>query len=728
MPIEKVKSRPLPTASVPVSRSKRTITFMPGPPATIMQPIPCQAASPAVVNTNMSELGVIIITDAQSVSSEGAVLTRKGNKQIYNNNMEQHRGKLKWKKRYSRNGTQDEPQNNVYAVPSQENKVRPFYGRTQSDRTSSRSKQLKAMKPERRRSENYTPHSTSATKMKPWKSHQRSPQPRQTELPQGQMVSATIRRKTVPNASQSQIHPYLNFSRRCVSTYTSREEINNSRPQIIDARKFDPLQQESKKTQSVPQATSRRSKSPLTIDIPNQAAFDEVERESGMQHLRKRFLRSSKSKELAKASSRSPYTSREEINNPRPQIDASKFDPPQQESKKTQSAPTATSRTSNPPPRTEISDQAAFDKDEREFGMQHLRKRFLRSSKSEKLAKASTRSLNISSSKLLASTNLLDGRQKPLSVPLGQEERQFEVKNTVNSTSQRRSSSSVISVDHNLHIDDAINCCSTVLCSNLSKNKITEDVQHHPPSEDNLQMLTEGRCKYGKCNCDFCDQYDWLEHSRYSLETRQNNKCHQRILNKLYEIYTPYNPLDDEEFMTGYETQMSWMKMPTTEKKTQLRGSSNSISSLQQSSEKLKSMMKDTILAFERRESIVSSRPSIPENTIQLTLPSSHSLPEDTINIVRLIPGNTHCCDCGISEENDGAPILWASVSYGIILCKKCAFERISNNQKVSSFCECRQQLKAYICWEIFVSKMSLPSFDLLCCRLQHLNIPIGSR
>lgn len=202
-------------------------------------------------------------------------------------------------------------------------------------------------------------------------------------------------------------------------------------------------------------------------------------------------------------------------------------------------------------------------------------------------------------------------------------------------------------------------------------------------TENQSTIPTEGGCKCERCNCSFCNQYDWLEHSRYSLTGRPKHTVgrQRRILNKLYEVHTPYNPLDDKEFMIEYEAEMTWVESTKSTPTAQLTPCN--LSSLQESSVFLKKMMRETILAFNRRDSIVLSCPSIPKEAIQITLPSCHSFPEDAINIVRLIPGNASCCDCGIGEEIDRTPLLWASVTYGIILCRRCAFQRIANCKQV---------------------------------------------
>ena len=59
------------------------------------------------------------------------------------------------------------------------------------------------------------------------------------------------------------------------------------------------------------------------------------------------------------------------------------------------------------------------------------------------------------------------------------------------------------------------------------------------------------------------------------------------------------------------------------------------------------------------------------------------ALPKELLNIVKSIPGNGQCCDCG-DYERDGRVVTWASVSSGILLCKDCAFRHITKSDEVS--------------------------------------------
>ena len=80
----------------------------------------------------------------------------------------------------------------------------------------------------------------------------------------------------------------------------------------------------------------------------------------------------------------------------------------------------------------------------------------------------------------------------------------------------------------------------------------------------------------------------------------------------------------------------------------------------------------------------------------QLKKDSSSSLLLDTsmknlLCIVKLLPGNGRCCDCGRSDgETASVKILWASVSHATLLCGECAFRHVTDGLKsnIKSFGE----------------------------------------
>jgi hypothetical protein len=91
-------------------------------------------------------------------------------------------------------------------------------------------------------------------------------------------------------------------------------------------------------------------------------------------------------------------------------------------------------------------------------------------------------------------------------------------------------------------------------------------------------------------------------------------------------------------------------------------------------------------------ESLRSSRDS---------LPTCESFPKELLFIIRLLPGNNCCCDCGKASDPgcidipwtktkktfkdlEKKPLMWASVTYGTLLCDDCAFRHITKGDEVS--------------------------------------------
>lgn len=179
-------------------------------------------------------------------------------------------------------------------------------------------------------------------------------------------------------------------------------------------------------------------------------------------------------------------------------------------------------------------------------------------------------------------------------------------------------------------------------------------------------------------------EYEWLKQSRdldeellWISKARREDK--QNRTKKLYDLYTPYNPFKDKEFMTEFKAETKWVTEQEHIINKECRKPS-CISSLQESSTILHKMTLEVLLALDRRAWIIKSCSSIPKEAVEISLPSYQSFPEDILKIVRLLPGNAACCDCGKNEEVDGNELLWASVSYGLILCRRCAFRHISNS------------------------------------------------
>ena len=66
--------------------------------------------------------------------------------------------------------------------------------------------------------------------------------------------------------------------------------------------------------------------------------------------------------------------------------------------------------------------------------------------------------------------------------------------------------------------------------------------------------------------------------------------------------------------------------------------------------------------------------------------PSHGSFPKSILRAVSLLDGNHRCCDC--ADKFRSLNNLWASVTYGILLCEQCAFVHINNCEKVRQIFE----------------------------------------
>jgi len=176
----------------------------------------------------------------------------------------------------------------------------------------------------------------------------------------------------------------------------------------------------------------------------------------------------------------------------------------------------------------------------------------------------------------------------------------------------------------------------------------------------------------------------WLEHSRDSvalakcakLRERRQEGSHDRISRE--EKYHMYDPCKDEEFMREYEQEMKYVRpAPPQEigdirdEKVQPRQEINSIGKV-----RVENSPQDIILRVLREMLIVKGG--------KVNFPYC-SVPKDILDVINILPGNNKCCDCG-TFEGDGKPLIWASVSYGTLLCKNCAFRHITKSDDVSRF------------------------------------------
>lgn len=109
---------------------------------------------------------------------------------------------------------------------------------------------------------------------------------------------------------------------------------------------------------------------------------------------------------------------------------------------------------------------------------------------------------------------------------------------------------------------------------------------------------------------------------------------------------------------------------------------------------------------IERENNLIGFKPSVQseEHGISPFLAAVTQLKKDTSNshlldtsmknllsIVKLLPGNERCCDCGrFDGETPSVKILWASVSHATLLCGECAFRHVTDGlqSNIKSFGE----------------------------------------
>ena len=78
-----------------------------------------------------------------------------------------------------------------------------------------------------------------------------------------------------------------------------------------------------------------------------------------------------------------------------------------------------------------------------------------------------------------------------------------------------------------------------------------------------------------------------------------------------------------------------------------------------------------------------------------IPLPSRQSYPADCLQILRLLDSNGGCVDCGAGLDGQTEPPMWASISYGTLLCDKCAFVHLTKSEEVSGV---KEGSISYIC------------------------------
>ena len=183
---------------------------------------------------------------------------------------------------------------------------------------------------------------------------------------------------------------------------------------------------------------------------------------------------------------------------------------------------------------------------------------------------------------------------------------------------------------------------------------------------------------------------NWLEHCREPLAIKQIVKMKQAKRPQISkEDYAQYNRnLND---ITDREYKQLAMETNIVHKSKSLRVNGNKhdfecASSMAKTSRLMVSMKED----YRRQCNRLNGKPVHMKRDIKFDLTTSEKhLPEVILRFVSLLPGNDRCCDCAGPFRNVSS--LWASVSYGILLCEQCAFVHINNCEKVSYNCSSLQ-------------------------------------
>jgi len=87
---------------------------------------------------------------------------------------------------------------------------------------------------------------------------------------------------------------------------------------------------------------------------------------------------------------------------------------------------------------------------------------------------------------------------------------------------------------------------------------------------------------------------------------------------------------------------------------------------------------------LEQTQSSRQSKGQILDEFSDIPLPSRQSYPADCLQILRLLDSNGGCVDCSGGLDGQSDPPMWASISYGTLLCDKCAFVHLTKSEEVS--------------------------------------------
>jgi len=173
------------------------------------------------------------------------------------------------------------------------------------------------------------------------------------------------------------------------------------------------------------------------------------------------------------------------------------------------------------------------------------------------------------------------------------------------------------------------------------------------------------RLKWAKAPCyepsTFFEFDEWFEHCRDPgvLSERSRLRGGQRDPSDPSKRSEEYSPREDVLFMEHLTAEARWIRdaedpMPATCKKSQL-----------------------ILDAVDLQRSFEFSKKG-EENVFSLRFP------QHIFDIVKLLPGNSRCCDCGsLYRQVDKKQLIWAYVAHGTTICDECAFQHLHQGRQV---------------------------------------------
>lgn len=184
------------------------------------------------------------------------------------------------------------------------------------------------------------------------------------------------------------------------------------------------------------------------------------------------------------------------------------------------------------------------------------------------------------------------------------------------------------------------------------------------------------------------DNASWFEHCRDSVVVSQCKKIRERRLARGIQAefsydggYQTYDQFRATEFIDEKEQDMKHAKPSQSAKRKEAKPPTQQIgANIQKLKEKDKRPSQRSKKSGKVRVELCDMM-IMKGGKVNLPLPYC-AVPKNILDVINILPGNNKCIDCGNSEA-DNQPLHWASVSYGTLLCKHCAFRHITKSEEV---------------------------------------------